>query len=364
MLSPNKVEYYDTGIANEQPTHEWQKHRKIWLKITRYLQTSNVSMEHIISRDVNKIISILESSKGDPIDISRTVQMALCNIICTLCFGKSFPYNDPTFQHLLKMADKFFHYLSSASAVNFFPILWYLPLKANKVVAEGYEGIFSFVKKLVVECRKGANTKQLAFIALAMTGKNGAKESEADESDGFPSANVCAGTVGTGTEHSHNAHGCKNDLSFPDVFTKLEESGNTLQMASGRSLYSNVKSNGSLENDFDIDEVCESVTFVATDLFIGGAETTHAGVMWALVFMILNPDAQARVQLEIDEVVGNQRLPTWEDRHNLSYTQVKKMSHFMRRVAMHVHGNLLSLKRMVRLGRQSVTCILFHTALL
>ena len=224
--------------------------------------------------------------------------MALCNVICSLCFGKSFAYDDPDFQHLLKMADKFFHYLSSASAVNFFPILWYLPFKANKAVEEGYDGIFKFVKRLVRECQSSAGDKQLAFINLAIKGENGAKSTAAaDDSNGFPSVQTSTKIQGAETNHKN----CE------------------------RNICSDEGSVGPSTNGSDIDEECESVTYVATDLFIGGAETTHAGVMWALAFMIEYPDAQAQVQREIDEVVGNQRLPTWEDRHNLPYIQVNIM---------------------------------------
>lgn len=35
--------------------------------------------------------------------------------------------------------------------------------------------------------------------------------------------------------------------------------------------------------------------------------------------MVLNPEAQAKAQKELDTVIGPDRLPTWEDRPNLPY---------------------------------------------
>lgn len=35
--------------------------------------------------------------------------------------------------------------------------------------------------------------------------------------------------------------------------------------------------------------------------------------------MVLFPDVQAKAQEEIDAVIGNERLPNWEDRPNLPY---------------------------------------------
>ena len=37
--------------------------------------------------------------------------------------------------------------------------------------------------------------------------------------------------------------------------------------------------------------------------------------------MLLNPDVQARVQAEIDSVVGTARLPVFEDRPSLPYVE-------------------------------------------
>jgi cytochrome P450 len=42
-------------------------------------------------------------------------------------------------------------------------------------------------------------------------------------------------------------------------------------------------------------------------------------VLQFLLAMIQNPDVLAKAQKEIDAVVGNDRLPTFEDRENLPY---------------------------------------------
>ncbi|CAJ1060173.1 uncharacterized protein LOC121511702 [Xyrichtys novacula] len=58
----------------------------------------------------------------------------------------------------------------------------------------------------------------------------------------------------------------------------------------------------------------------SADLFLAGTETTSTTLLWALVFLINNPDIQAKVQTEIDTVIGQSRLPTMADRPNLPYT--------------------------------------------
>eukprot|EP00057_Strongylocentrotus_purpuratus_P014298 XP_011668772.1 PREDICTED: cytochrome P450 2J1-like [Strongylocentrotus purpuratus] len=305
------------GIANEQPTKKWQAHRKAWSKVTRSLTSYDLDMEGKISHDIDRILSVLESSQGHPIDVSKTVHMALCNIICSLCFGKSFSYNDLDFQHLLKMADKFFRYLSSASAVNFFPILWYLPLKANKAVAEGYEGIFGFVKNLVEEKEDGVGrTQDRGFIDVCLDDAKSKKNcdgvkmrSEKTFAD-MPGGNIdrSAETTAdnkndsTSSAASHCHRPCGNSRACKEMDDDENDILKTLDEYSRRI-------------------ICEDVTYVATDMFIGGAETTHAGVMWAIVFMVLYPDIQIRVQKELDDMIGDQHLPVWSDRHHLPYTQ-------------------------------------------
>ncbi|XP_073442750.1 cytochrome P450 2D17-like [Dendrobates tinctorius] len=56
------------------------------------------------------------------------------------------------------------------------------------------------------------------------------------------------------------------------------------------------------------------------DLFVAGSETTSTTLRWALMFMILYPDVQSKVQEEIDRVIGRARKPTMGDVLQMPYT--------------------------------------------
>ncbi|XP_056379798.1 cytochrome P450 2D15-like [Hyla sarda] len=56
------------------------------------------------------------------------------------------------------------------------------------------------------------------------------------------------------------------------------------------------------------------------DLFVAGAETTSTTLRWALLYVILYPDVQSKVQEEIDEVIGRKRTPTMGDVLQMPYT--------------------------------------------
>ncbi|KAG1651569.1 Cytochrome P450 2U1 [Nymphon striatum] len=64
----------------------------------------------------------------------------------------------------------------------------------------------------------------------------------------------------------------------------------------------------------------EQLQHVIGDLFAGGTETGSTTIKWALLFMIHHPKIQEKVQAEIDEVIGKERLPTMEDKRLLPFT--------------------------------------------
>ncbi|OPJ77000.1 hypothetical protein AV530_007432 [Patagioenas fasciata monilis] len=64
----------------------------------------------------------------------------------------------------------------------------------------------------------------------------------------------------------------------------------------------------------------ENLMACAVDLFLAGTETTSTTIRWALLFMAMYPEIQARVQAEIDTVIGQGRQPALDDRSNMPYT--------------------------------------------
>ncbi|KAF8552190.1 cytochrome P450 [Imleria badia] len=67
----------------------------------------------------------------------------------------------------------------------------------------------------------------------------------------------------------------------------------------------------------------KAVKEACASAYAAASETTCSTLMIFILAMVLYPDVQARVQAEIDSVVGEglQRLPHWEDRASLPYVE-------------------------------------------
>ncbi|NXF85017.1 CP2DE protein, partial [Eubucco bourcierii] len=70
------------------------------------------------------------------------------------------------------------------------------------------------------------------------------------------------------------------------------------------------------ENGFTYD----NLRLVAADLFGAGTETTSTTLRWAVLYMLLHPEVQRKVQDDIDKVIGRDRPPTMADQLNMPYT--------------------------------------------
>ncbi|KAF9238847.1 cytochrome P450 [Melanogaster broomeanus] len=75
-----------------------------------------------------------------------------------------------------------------------------------------------------------------------------------------------------------------------------------------------------VDSERDADQI-ERLKSVAVSAYGGGVDTTSASLGVFFLAMVLYPEAQRRAQAEIDDVVGNDRLPTFEDRPSMPFLE-------------------------------------------
>ncbi|CAL8124690.1 unnamed protein product [Orchesella dallaii] len=92
----------------------------------------------------------------------------------------------------------------------------------------------------------------------------------------------------------------------------------------------------------------QQLVALMNDLFIAGSETTSHTISWCILYLILNPHVQKKVQEEVDIHVPKGRLPTVEDEAQL---------HYLRAVLAETHRIASVLPLMVpRAAERDTTC--------
>ncbi|NWV21520.1 CP2J6 protein, partial [Origma solitaria] len=76
------------------------------------------------------------------------------------------------------------------------------------------------------------------------------------------------------------------------------------------------KTKGNADATYDEVNLIQTIS----DLLIAGTETTATTLLWALLYMVIYPDIQEKVQKELDAVVGCSHVFCYEDRKKLPYT--------------------------------------------
>nr|XP_040128499.1 cytochrome P450 2C15-like isoform X4 [Ictidomys tridecemlineatus] len=104
------------------------------------------------------------------------------------------------------------------------------------------------------------------------------------------------------------------------VLEKVQEHQESLDMDNPRDFIDCflIKMNeGNQQTEF----TTEALIYIVTDLFVAGTETTSTTLRYGLLLLLKHPEVTAKVQEEIDRVIGRHRSPCMQDKNSMPYTE-------------------------------------------
>ncbi|XP_059102900.1 cytochrome P450 2C25-like isoform X1 [Peromyscus eremicus] len=105
------------------------------------------------------------------------------------------------------------------------------------------------------------------------------------------------------------------------ISEKIKEHQESLNVANPRDfidyyLIKQKQENHNQQSEFTLEHLATTVS----DLFAAGTETTSTTLRYALLLLLKHPHVTAKVQEEIDHVVGRHRSPCMQDKSHMPYT--------------------------------------------
>ncbi|KAH8116443.1 cytochrome P450 [Phellopilus nigrolimitatus] len=102
------------------------------------------------------------------------------------------------------------------------------------------------------------------------------------------------------------------DVPFNKV--KEERASGTVQISLVNNLLEDYENSKVIDEDHELD-----IKNIGAAMYGAGVDTTEVTIMSFILMMVRHPNVLKRAQVDIDRVVGDERLPTMEDRTSLPY---------------------------------------------
>ncbi|XP_050666564.1 cytochrome P450 18a1 [Leptidea sinapis] len=250
------------GIINSEG-RLWKNQRRFLHEKLRefgmtYMGNGKKIMEGRIKTEIDEFMANIFLADGAPIDANPLLALGVSNVICGITMSLRFSTGDVRFERLNHLIEEGMRLFGEIHYGEYVPLYNYLPGKAQ-------------VQEKVAKNRE----EMFSFYQTLIN------------------------------EHRSTLD-IENARDLIDVYLieieKAKIEGRDRELFEGR------------DHELQLKQILG-------DLFSAGMETIKSSLLWMIVFMLRNPDVKRRVQEEIDNVVGRERLPTIEDMPSLPYTE-------------------------------------------
>lgn len=250
------------SLAFGQYSERWKVQRRAAHSTMRAFFTGQPRSRRILEchllGEARELVELLVrgSAGGDFLDPRPLTVVAVANIMCAVCFGCRYRHDDAEFRELLSHNEEFGRTVGAGSLVDLLPWLQRFP-----------NPVRTAFRKFEQLNRNFSNFVLDKFLRHRENLRPGA--APRDMMDAFILS------VGKEAAEGSGDRGARLDMEY--------------------------------------------VPPTVTDIFGASQDTLSTALQWLLILFTRYPEVQARVQAELDQVVGRDRLPCLDDQPNLPY---------------------------------------------
>ena len=279
-----------TGIVNSEGDL-WKSNRRFLLKqrmgMKHWGGQGIAQIESVVQKEVVGFLEdLLKDHNSKPVNPNNLINSAISNVICSMIMSTRFRYDDPKFQRFMFLFDEGFRlFAAGAGAMIFLPFLKHL------------KGVKNTISKL------HENREEMLQFVKGVIAEHKEQLDPEHPKDLIDSYLLEIEKIKHEEEHQELFHGY-------DPEKQLEQ--------------------------------------IILDIFSASVETLKTSLLWAIVYMLHNPSEKRKVQQELDDKLGPNRLPRLSDMSNLPYTRAT-LYEIMRRSSVVPMGTTHATDRVVNL---------------
>lgn len=142
-------------VAPSCTSKSWQKGRQVSLAILKDFGVGRSITESGIQTEVDSLISNIQDHGKKSRDIRQTLTIAVCNVTCSIVFGKRYDFSDcDELKNIIASMDKYMRLYTEILIIDFFPALAYLPFflkNAQESIFKSMNCIHEFIQHFIIE---------------------------------------------------------------------------------------------------------------------------------------------------------------------------------------------------------------------